>query len=426
MSEPLKVMHVLRSREYAIRDQILALISHLPTRLFDTTVTGELDDYTKRRLGQSKAQWVQMSLPTDLGLRSQTRAARRLARLLVTQDTAIVHAHGFQAAFTALMARRQLTNGPAIICSPFGLPGLARHSGVQHRSVLTAARWVLRKADLVVVQSEHEADQLRELMRGPLPNLRQVREGVVLERLREDFEPGAKRRLVGLDPMAAIVGVTVPPGGRCTMPILEAARDVVAPRPNVEFVLIGDDAKHPRFAQVAHELGLSGCTVCLGNRADIVEIIASLNVLVIPADYVGARHHAVHALLNGIPLIVGRDGDLPELVQGLSQASVVTCDDAENVNTAIARFLDAVPTDNDGHLVDDELGFSDRELLVSGLMIDLDAFGLEPVPRRPLDAEQAAVQKIIERYSMEATGRTYGQLYNDAVATRQQSIKHRG
>jgi len=62
-------MHILRSREYAIRDQILALISHLPTRLFDTTVTGELDDYTKRRLGQSKAQWVQMSLPTDLGLR---------------------------------------------------------------------------------------------------------------------------------------------------------------------------------------------------------------------------------------------------------------------------------------------------------------------------------------------------------------------
>ena len=155
MSEPLRLTHILRSGELTIRDQVLTLIAQLPTRQFDITVAGELDNFTKRRLVQNKARWVQMSLPSDLHPLWQMRTARRLARLLTTQDSAIVHAHGFQAAFTALLARRYLKDGPAVICSPFGLPGLKRNSGVHNHSVAVAARWVLREADLVVVQSEH-------------------------------------------------------------------------------------------------------------------------------------------------------------------------------------------------------------------------------------------------------------------------------
>ena len=344
MSEPLRLTHILRSGELTIRDQVLTLIAQLPTRQFDITVAGELDNFTKRRLVQNKARWVQMSLPSDLHPLWQMRTARRLARLLTTQDSAIVHAHGFQAAFTALLARRYLKDGPAVICSPFGLPGLKRNSGEHNHSVAVAARWVLREADLVVVQSEHEAEQLRGLSRGPLPSLQLVREGVVLERLREDFEPGAKRRLAGLDPTAAIVGVMAPPGGIGVMSLLEAAQEIIASRPNVEFVLIGDAAKQQHFVQSAHQMGLSGCTVFLGQRADVVEIIASLNLLVIPADYVGARHHAIHALLNGIPLIVGRDGDLDELVEELTHARAVTGDDKEEMESA--ELVDPLPFTN--------------------------------------------------------------------------------
>ena len=418
MSEPIELMHIFRSGAPFVRSQALALISRLSRRRFHTTVAGELDARTKRRLAMSRARWVQMALPTDIHPLRQIGTARRLARLLSTQDTALVHAHGFQAAFTALLARRHLANGPVVICSPYGLPGLVQRSGLARQSVVTAARWVMREADVVVVQSDYEALQLGSLAPGKLDSLQVVPEGVVLESLREDFEPGAKRRLVGLDPMAAIVGVMAPPQGTGVTGFLEAARSVMALRPNVEFVSIGHGAKTEHFVEVAHQLGLSGCMVFVGERADIVEIIASLNALVIPADYSGARRYAVQALANNIPLIVAEDGGLPDVVSEIKQARTVPRDDVAGLEKAMAEFLDTVPARDTGELFDDELGFSQRELLVSGMVIDFDTVGLDPVPGRELSEAQEAIQRTIERFSMQQVARHFTHLYTQ-VATRQ-------
>ncbi|GEM_PF-3686194 len=411
MPEPIELMHIFRSAAPFICNQALALISRLPRQRFHTTVAGELDRRTKRRLAMSRARWVQMPLPTDLQPLLQIGTARRLARLFAGQGTALVHAHGFQAGFTALLARRHLADGPAIICSPYGPPGLADRSGLARQSVVTAARWVMRQADVVAVQSEHEAAQLASLLPGKQANLRVVPEGVVLESLREDFEPGTKRRLVGLDPMAAIVGVMSPPDGSGISEFLEAARLVMDSRPNVEFVSIGQGAKTEQFVEAAHQLGLSGCTVFLGDRADIVEIIASLNALVIPADYSGCRRYAVHALASNIPLIVAADGGLPDLVSEIKQARIVAPGDVVAIEKAIAGFLDTVPPGDTDALADDELGFSQRELLVSGMVIDFDTVGLDPVPGRELSEEQQAIQQTIERFSMQQVARHLADLY---------------
>ncbi len=415
MSEPIELMHIFRSGAGFIRGQALALISRLSRRRFHTTVAGELDARTKRRLVMNRARWVQMPLPTDIHPLQQIRTARRLARLLSTQDTALVHAHGFQAAFTALLARRHLANGPVVICSPYGLPGLVQRSGLARQSLVRAARWVMREADVVVVQSDYEALQLASLASGNVDNLQVVPEGVVLESLREDFEPGAKRRLVGLDPMAAIVGVMAPPEGTGVTSFLQAARSVMALRPNVEFVSIGHGAKTEHFVQVAHHLGLSGCTVFLDERADIVEIIASLNALVIPADYPGARRYAVHALANNIPLIVAENGGLPDVVSEIKQARTVPRDDVAGLEQAMAEFLDTVPARDSDELFDDDIGFSHRELMVSGMVIDFDTVGLEPVPGRELTDEQDAIQRTIERFSMQRVASHFTHLYTQAA-----------
>ncbi len=404
-------MHILRSGARSIRDQALTLVSHMPRRQFATIVAGELDDYSKRRLAMSKAHWVQMSLPADLHPLRQIDTAKRLARLLQDQQTDVVHAHGFQAAFTALYARRHLRRKPAVICTPYGLPGLDDRPALQRRWVATAARWVVREADMVIVHSEHESLQLQTLAPDPLHNLRIVPEGVALESLREDFEPGAKRRLVGLDPGAAVVGVMAPPGARGIRCFLEAAQTVMARTPNVDFVSIGEDAKTEEFAGIAHNLGLSGCMVFLGERADVVEVIASLNVLVIPADYPGARYHAVHALANGIPLVVAAEGGLPEVVSDVKQARTVPPDSPAALVDALSDFIDAVPQAGDDNLYDDELGFSYRDLLVAGTVIDLDSRGLDPVAGKQLDEQQAAVQRTIQRHSMRRMAAQFADFY---------------
>ena len=411
MTEPLDMMHIFRCEAQAVTDLALRLIARVPRRLFRTTVAGELARATKRRLERSHAHWVQMSLPTGIEPLRQYETARRLARLLESRGTSVIHAHGFQAAFTALSARRQVRSRPGVICTPYGPPGLDARSGLQRQAVAAAASWVLRHADVVTVQSEAELAQMEELTTRELRNLVVVPEGVDVEPLRADFEAGAKRRLVGMDAGAAIVGVMAPPEGRGIDDFLEAARRVSLAMPNVEFVIVGRDTKTDEFAEKVHELGLSGATVFLGDRADIAEIIASLNVLVIPAEYIGSRGHALHALANNIPLVVVADGGLPEVVEDVEQTMVVPVGDTGALEGAIAALLDMVPGASGTDEIVEELGISYSEMLIPDAVVDLDRPGLDAVPDREASGHERAVRQTIERFSMTKMAGRFAELY---------------
>jgi len=125
MATQLEILHILRAAQRPVRDQALALIAHLPRSRFTSRVAGELDALTRRRLEMTGTGWVQMPLPVTAGLGGQLAAVRRMERLLATTRPQVVHAYGFQASFTALSARRRLPEPPAVICSPFGPPGLS-------------------------------------------------------------------------------------------------------------------------------------------------------------------------------------------------------------------------------------------------------------------------------------------------------------
>jgi glycosyltransferase involved in cell wall biosynthesis len=421
MTEPLDMMHIFRSQPRPVADLALRLIARVPRRLFRTTVAGELDAATKRRLESSQAHWVQMPLPTGVEPLRQLETARRLARLLENQGTRVVHAHGFQAAFTALSARRQVSAHPPVICTPYGPPHLGARTGLRRHSVAAAASWVLQHADVVTVQSEAELQQMEELTTRGLTNVVVVPEGVDLEPLRADFEAGAKRRMVGLDAGAAIVGVMAAPEGRGIDDFLQAAHRVSLAMPNVEFVLLGHGAKTEEFAQKAHELGLAGATVFLGDRADIIEIIASLNLLVIPAEYIGARRHALHALANNIPLVVTTDGGLPEVVTDVQLAKAVPMGDTTALERTIAALLDTVPGAAGTDMIVEELGINYSEMLIPEVVLDLDRPGLQLLSERELSEQERDVLHTIERFSMTKIAGRFTELYLQVANDRRSS-----
>ncbi len=416
MANQLEILHILRAAQRPVRDQALALIAHLPRSRFTSRVAGELDALTRRRLEMTGTGWVQMPLPATAGLGGQVAAVRRMERLLATTRPKVVHAYGFQAAFTALSARRRLPEPPAVICSPFGPPGLPHGSAILSSLVTLAAGWVLRSADAVTVQSDLEAETLLPLAGTAPPEMVHVPEGVLVEPLREDFEPGAKRRLVGLDPAAAIIGVMAPPDGVGMGPVLQAARLVCDMRPNVEFVSLGQGGKTPHFARIAHELGLSGSVVFLGDRADLNEIIASLNILLVPQYFPGVPSAVVHALTAGLPVVVSDSADLPDLVRGVRQKRVVPAGEVAALHDALAAFIDIVPRRAEEDLFDSELGFSYRELLIPETAVDLDTLGLDAVSSAETSQEQKAVQRVIERYSMSRVATRFADLYMQTAA----------
>lgn len=413
MPEQIDVLHILQPDQGPARQQAFDLILRLPTSHFKATVAAMLDDYSKRRLTSRRGSWVQMALPTDLNVRAQMAASRQIQRLMEARTPDVIHAHGYQAALTTLAARHRMkSEHPPVIFTPFASSLSRGLNGISRTLAMAAMRWVVRQSDVVIVNSKMEGEKIRELAPDAPAKINVIPEGVEIQTMREDFEAGMKRRLLGVDPAAAVIAFMAPPDASGMKQFLEIARQISDERANVEFLVLGDSAKHVHFQQMAHNLGIGGCTVFLGDRADLPEVIASVNIMLIPLDYPGARHAALHALINRIPLIVGADGGLPDIVEGINQSRVVAAgEDSQELQTAIASFLDTVPGLADADLFDDELGFSEAELLVSTAFIDLDRDGLEPTMRPTMNDNQAAILNMIDRFSTKRVTKEYMRLY---------------
>lgn len=413
MPEQLKIVHVFRSGDTFINNQVFSLVARLPKEYFDVTVVGELTKLAKRRLERNDARWINMPLPETMGLKQQLSTIRRMRRLLSSIQPSVVHAHGFQAGFTALSALSFGAPAARLVFSPYGPPGLVERNGLKRRSVLSAARWVIQKADRVAVQSEWELAQLQAVGLPDKERLRLVPQGTAVRALRSDFEPGAKRRLVGLDPQAAIIGVCAAPGTPGLRTFLRAASSVLDATPNVEFVALGEHSNTQDMRNLAHELGLSGSMVFLGDRADIAEILASLNALVIPEDFMGAANYALQALANEIPIVVGDRGSIAGMVNNISIAHVISAEDLKALKDVLHALLERVPGQAEGEFMIEELAISSREAIVHRDTIDLATPGLDPEDQSADGSDAEVIQQTIKSYSMQKMVIRYIRLYEE-------------
>ncbi len=87
------------------------------------------------------------------------------------------------------------------------------------------------------------------------------------------------------------------------------------------FAVIGDDIfeggkRREELQSLARELGISEFVQFLGFRSDVAEIMASLDVLVVPSKYEPFGRVAVEGLLAGVPVVAARVGGLVEILRG--------------------------------------------------------------------------------------------------------------
>lgn len=123
---------------------------------------------------------------------------------------------------------------------------------------------------------------------------------------------------------------------------LRAARAVVAARPGSRFVLagpgvVGADAE---LAALAVAGGLSGRVHLLGDRRDVPEIMAGLDVYVSPSTAIEAFSNSIgEALCCALPCIAADVGDSPRLVD--ADGCIVPPGDEAALAQAMIQLVDA-------------------------------------------------------------------------------------
>lgn len=151
------------------------------------------------------------------------------------------------------------------------------------------------------------------------------------EQLREAWGIQPRTHLIGT------VGRFVPPKGHTYL--LDAIVRLQSQFPDVKTLVVGDGALLRPMEEKAQALGLSDAVVFTGIRRDVPEILALLDVFVLPSLWEGLPIALLEAMAAGLPVVATRVGGVPEVVEDGVTGLLVPPRDPDALAEAITRLL---------------------------------------------------------------------------------------
>jgi len=168
-----------------------------------------------------------------------------------------------------------------------------------------------------------------------------VHNGLDLEGLALVRTPGLWRSRLGCGTGTPLVGIVARlhpvKGHRC---FLQAAREVLAVRPEVKFAVAGGGAEREALELLARRLGIADRVVFTGFVEEIWSLMAGLDLLVIPSLWEGFGLTAAEGLAMGVPVVAADVGGLPEVVRHGETGLLIPPSDAVALARGILWMLD--------------------------------------------------------------------------------------
>ncbi len=283
---------------------LLGLLERLNKKRFKPLVVcpskGSLVDELKRTGIETEI--IKMETLRELNIFSWMKTINRLVRLIRKEKIDLVHSNGSRATIYGGIAAR-LTRTPLIWHVRIAdrdrlldklLAKLATKIVVISKAVSKRFDWLKNKGKkVVVIYNGIDLEKFNPAIDG--------------ERIREEF------RLSPETPLVGIVGRLDWYKGH--QYFLQAAKKVTKTIPEARFLIVGDGERRKRLENLRKELGLNKSVIFTGNRRDIPQILASLDLFVLSSVSEGFGRSAAEAMACAKPVVATRVGGLSEVVE---------------------------------------------------------------------------------------------------------------
>jgi glycosyltransferase involved in cell wall biosynthesis len=198
---------------------------------------------------------------------------------------------------------------------------------------------VYRLADRVITSGEAAA-RIVAAAGVPAARIVAIAPGVDTARFHPGVSGQSVRRELGVD-AAPLVGLVANiRGSKGHNVFLEAARAVLTARPSTRFLIVGDGIGFDDVRRRVESLGLDTAVRMTGFRRDIPEVMAALDVLVLPSIRSEAASQVIpQALAVGTPVVATDVGGSGELIRDRQTGRLVPAADATALAGAILECL---------------------------------------------------------------------------------------
>jgi glycosyltransferase involved in cell wall biosynthesis/protein-tyrosine-phosphatase len=238
-----------------------------------------------------------------------------LTRFLKDNGVEVVHTHRYKDNVLGSIAAK-LAGVPHVIRTVHGLNEAMRGWTRAKLWVYDALdRAALRCfADRVIAVSSRIAETLDAAGYG-FPPVDHIQNGVDLRRLRATRGREEVRRELGVNPEACLIGTA----GRLSpvkghIHLLRAARLILQTERRARFIIVGGGPLKDELAASARRLGIDGECLLVGPRTDVLDLVAAMDVFVLPSLDEGVPMALLEAMALRRPVVATAVGGIPEVV----------------------------------------------------------------------------------------------------------------
>ncbi|MGE3272011.1 MAG: glycosyltransferase family 4 protein [Chloroflexota bacterium] len=310
---PARVLHILSGGTIGGCEQhVLALLTHLDRTRFEPWLAcfeAEPDAATPM-LPMFRAAGVR-TIDLKATRRTDPAAVWRLGRLMRQVPFDIVHAHSFRTELAAVLWGRLARSAPKLVRTVHNIDEF--YVSPRYAAL---ARLSSRGLDRIVAISDAVAAYLREDAGLPPDKIERIYYGIDPSPYCPDALPPARRPTGDLlrRPTVGVVARLAPQKGHRVL--FEALPAIHAAVPDVHVRLVGHEelSTVAELRAVAADLGVANLVTFEGFRADVPQVMADLDVFVLPSLWEGFGLVLVEAMAAGRPVVASAVGPIPEIV----------------------------------------------------------------------------------------------------------------
>ena len=258
---------------------------------------------------------------------TDVRALLRLRALMRARRVDLVHTHSSVDSWLATLAAKS-RRLPVVRSRHVTIPILKRRA------------LIYRLADHVITTGEAVAARVRDVGIPP-GRISAISAGVDTTRFHAGVSGKPVREALGLAADGKVVGLVANVrGSKGHAVFLEAAREVLRTYPDARFLIVGDGVGFDDVRRRVREMGLEPRVIMTGFRRDIPEVMAALDVLVLPSTKSEATSQVIpQALAVGTPVAAAATGGIPEIVRDGETGRLVEPGNASALAQAVLSLL---------------------------------------------------------------------------------------
>lgn len=275
-----------------------------------------------------------------IGKTSGLGTVRAVENILRRQAIDILHTHGGVAGLYGRWAARR-TGTPVVVHTVHGIHYLHYRNPVFRRLLIGLERRLGRTTDAVVFVSEADLARARALGLAPEDRLRLIRNGVEILPEPAAWRLESLRKELGIASDEILVGaVSRLHRQKGVAHFIDAARPVLERFPKARFLVAGGGPLEASLRRMVRERDLGRAVRLLGERSDAMELLALLDVFVLPSLWEGLPLVLIEAAGLAKPIIASDIDGVREVLRDGETGLLVPAGDSSALAGAISQLLE--------------------------------------------------------------------------------------